>query len=140
MKKLVLISILFLVFSISCGVDNSEIDKIDKITPLDTIFSYDSLTKVGFKKNKSYDVENLPQADSAYFGWKEINTEGPKDFEIRIYKSHEDAILHGTSFAEEGAGEKAVIRKGDARWKEGIKDRRIMVGGSTGSSGKGGGA
>ena len=52
MKKLVLISILFLVFSISCGVDNSEIDKIDKITPLDTIFSYDSLTKVGFKKNK----------------------------------------------------------------------------------------
>ena len=140
MKKLILISITFLVFLNSCGVDNSEINKIDKITPLDTIFRYDSLTKVGFKKNKSYDVENLPQADSAYFGWKEINTEGPKDFEIRIYKSHEDAILHGTSFAEEGAGEKAVIRKGDARWKEGIKDRRIMVGGSTGSSGKGGGA
>tara|TARA_B100000029_G_scaffold371813_1_gene365735 strand:+ start:280 stop:834 length:555 start_codon:yes stop_codon:yes gene_type:complete len=140
MKKLVLISILFLVFSISCGVDNSEIEKIDKITPLDTIFNYDSLTKIGFKKSKSYDVKNLPQADSAYFGWKEIDTEGPKDFEIRIYKTHKDAISYGTSFAEEGAGEKAIIRKGDANWKEGIKDRRIMVGGSTGASGKGGGA
>ena len=101
MKKLILISITFLVFLNSCGVDNSEINKIDKITPLDTIFSYDSLTKVGFKKNKSYDVENLPQADSAYFGWKEIDTEGPKDFGLRIYKTPEDAISYGTCFAEE---------------------------------------
>jgi hypothetical protein len=137
MKKLVLISITFLVFIISCEVDNSE---IDKITPLDTTFDYNSLIKIGFKKNKSYDVENLPQADSAYFGWKEIDTEGPKDFEIRIYKSHEEAISNGTFYAEEAAGENAVIRKGDANWKEGIKDRRIMVGGSTGSSGKGVGA
>ena len=141
MKKILLITITLLALNVfACKANEQGILKIDKITALDTIYTLDSLSQSGFKKNKTYNVDDLPKADSAYFGWKEIDSEGPKDFEVRIYKSHEDAVTFGRSYAEEAAGKDAVIRKGDASWKEGIKDRRIMVGGSTGASGKGGGA
>ena len=112
MKKLLLISISLLVFSIfACGESKSEIPKIDKITPSDTIFTLDSLSKARFEKNKTYNVKDLPMADSAYFGWREEGSKGPKDFEIRIYESHEDAVSYGKSYADEATGEDAIIRK-----------------------------
>ena len=139
MKKILLL-ITLLILIVGCEGNNSKVSLVDKITPLDTVFNYEMLNNTGFKNNKTYNVEELPEASSAHYGWKEIGEEGPKDFEIRIYPSHKDAVSYGKSYAEEAAGENAVIRKGDAKWKEGIKDRRTMVGGSTGSSGKGGGA
>ena len=139
MKKLLLISISLLVFSIfACGESKSEIPKIDKITPSDTIFTLDSLSKARFKKNKTYNVKDLPMADSAYFGWREEGSKGPKDFEIRIYESHEDAVSYGKSYADEATGEDAIIRKSAATWKEGVKDRRLIStptdGGSIGAA------
>ena len=139
MKKILLL-ITLLILIVGCEGNNSKVSLVDKITPLDTVFNYEMLNNTGFKNNKTYNVDELPEASSAHYGWKEIGEEGPKDFEIRIYPSHKDAVSYGKSYAEEAAGENAVIRKGDAKWKEGIKDRRTMVGGSTGSSGKGGGA
>mgnify|MGYP006092809731 CR=1 FL=1 len=125
MKKL--FSLLLIITAIfACGENNSEIPMVDKLTPLNEVFTYESLTDVGFKKVKSYKVNDLPNSDSAYFGWKQVGTEGKKDFEIRIYNSHQDAINHGTLYADEATGKDAVITKKDATWKEGIKDRRLI--------------
>ena len=74
------------------------------------------LINSGFKKSKSYKVEELPESVGAYYGWKEVGEEGRKDFEIRIYNSHEDAIEFGKFYADEATGENAIIRKSDASW------------------------
>ena len=86
MKKTLIMSLTLLALTVACGESKPEVIKVDKITPSETIFTYNSLSKAGFKKNKTYNVQDLPKADSAYFGWKEVGTEGLKDFEIRIYE------------------------------------------------------
>ena len=138
MKKTLIMSLTLLALTVACGESKPEVIKVDKITPSETIFTYNSLSKAGFKKNKTYNVQDLPKADSAYFGWKEVGTEGLKDFEIRIYESHEDAITYGKSYADEATGEDAIITKSDATWKEGVKDRRLIStptdGGSIGAA------
>lgn len=133
MKKIL---ILFLILTIifACGDSTPEIPIVEKITPSNEVFNFESLIDVGFKKIKIYKVNDLPNADSAYFGWKQVGMEGKKDFEIRIYKSHEDAINHGTLYADEVTGKNAVITKKDATWKEGIKDRRLISTPSDGGS------
>ena len=62
------IIILILLFSIiSCSSGEPEEVSIDKITPLDTIYSFESLSAVGFKKTRSYKVEGLTNAVGAYY-------------------------------------------------------------------------
>mgnify|MGYP001360102304 CR=1 len=138
MKNILLSISIILVFGCSSGETEKEQNIVEKITTSDTIFTLDSLSKTGFKKNKTYNVEKLPNADSAYFGWKKFGSDGPKDFEIRFYKSHTDAIEYGKSYADEATGEDAIITKSNATWKEGIKDRRLIStptdGGSIGAA------
>ncbi|MEC7881024.1 MAG: DUF6810 family protein [Chloroflexota bacterium] len=138
MKRIFFAYLSLTVLLISCGSSEPEIPRVDKITPIDTVFNYDSLTNSGFKKSKSYKIDELPEAKSAYYGWKEVGSEGIKDFEIRIYNSHKDAVEFGVFFADEATGENAIIRKSDASWKEGIKDRRTIStptdGGSIGAA------
>ena len=138
MKKIIYINIALIIFLISCGGSETEIPTVNKINPIDSIFNYESLTNSGFKKSKSYKIDELPEANSAYYGWKEVGTEGRKDFEIRIYDTHQDAVEFGKFFADEATGEDAIIRKSDASWKEGIKDRRTIStptdGGSIGAA------
>ena len=86
-KRLLIFISIITILGCSSGDIGQDQTMVDKITPSDTIFTFDSLSKTGFKKNKTYNVENLPNADSAYFGWKKFGSEGPKDFEIRFYKS-----------------------------------------------------
>ena len=80
----------------------------------------------------------MPKATKAFYGWKSVGEEGRKDFEVRIYPSHEDAIEFGKFYADEATGEDAIITKKDASWKEGIKDRRTIStptdGGSIGAA------
>ena len=138
MKKIIYINIALIIFLISCGGSEAEIPTVNKINPIDSIFNYESLTNSGFKKSKSYKIDELPEANSAYYGWKEVGSEGRKDFEIRIYDTHQDAVEFGKFFADEATGEDAIIRKSDASWKEGIKDRRTIStptdGGSIGAA------
>tara|TARA_B100001996_G_C18604701_1_gene571319 strand:- start:518 stop:1069 length:552 start_codon:yes stop_codon:yes gene_type:complete len=141
MEKIIKINItliILLISLLSCGVSEPEIPKVNKITAIDIKFNYESLTNSGFKKSKSYKIDELPEAKGAYYGWKEVGEEGRKDFEIRIYNSHQDAIEFGKFFADEATGEDAIIRKSDASWKEGIKDRRTIStptdGGSIGAA------
>ena len=137
MKKIIALIILSISL-LSCGGGEPDIPQVEKITSIDNIFQYESLINSGFKKSKSYKVEELPESVGAYYGWKEVGEEGRKDFEIRIYNSHEDAIEFGKFYADEATGENAIIRKSDASWKEGIKDRRTIStptdGGSIGAA------
>jgi hypothetical protein len=141
MKKIIKINIALIVLLmslLSCGGGEPEVPIVGKITTIDNIFNYESLTNSGFEKSKSYKVDDLPEANSAYYGWKKVGEEGRKDFEIRIYDSHQDAVEFGEFFADEATGEDAIIRKSDASWKEGIKDRRTIStptdGGSIGAA------
>ena len=124
MKRILIIVITLLALTvISCGEnDDEEVFKVEKITPTDTIFIYDSLISVGFKKSKKFKVEGLTKANSAYFGF--LKEQPDFDYEVRFYDSHQDAVIYGTKFAEERTGEDAVLKKEDATWKEGVKEAR----------------
>ena len=112
--------------SIQCF-GQAEIKLIEKITNTGIIFSEKDIEDTGFKINKNYKTEDLPKATKAFYGWKSVGEEGRKDFEVRIYPSHEDAIEFGKFYADEATGEDAIITKKDASWKEGIKNDLFLV-------------
>ena len=127
MKKILLI-LIGIVVLVGCSSETIEEPTIDKITPSDAVLDYDVLNAVGFKKAKKYKVDGLPKANSAYMGFLKENPE--TDYEVRFYDSHQDAVDHGTTYAEERTGEDAVVKKEKARWKEGVKDARTCAGDS----------
>tara|TARA_B100001250_G_scaffold66723_1_gene53230 strand:+ start:134 stop:697 length:564 start_codon:yes stop_codon:yes gene_type:complete len=133
-KNFFILVIFILSFS-ACSAEPEEI-LIDKITPTDTIYSFESLSSIGFKKSREYKVEGLTNAASAYYGFVKGIPE--IDYEIRFYNSHNDAVEFGTSFAEERTGEDAVLKKDAATWKEGVKDARSCAGNPHGTVSKGG--
>ena len=106
-----------------------------QVTDVETIFEPDDLSAIGFKKARSYDLEGLPGASEAIFGFWRIASGDPIDYEVRFYVNHADAVELGTALAEEGSGADAVLDADEATYKEGVKDRRMIVG-----SGIGGGA
>ena len=87
------------------------------------------LKEIGFKKNREYDIEQLPGATEAYFGFWGIKRSESKDYEVRFYSSHSDAVNLGESLAIEVSGNDAIIAKDETTWKEGSKDRRQVGGG-----------
>ena len=93
------------------------------------IFSKTSFDGLEFKFSKKYDVSELPDALEAHYGFFQR-----REFEIRFYPSNEIAKSSGIFFAEEATGEDAIIKKSDASWKEGIKDR--MTSGAFGNKKK----
>ncbi len=122
-KYLILTLLTFSLFY--CSVDsnkNSNIDIFDGSYD-SNIFSKNSFENIGFKFSKEYNVTELNDAESAYYGfWAEDSFER-LSYELRFYSSNEIAKSSGTFFAEEATGEDAIIKKSDATWKEGIKDR-----------------
>lgn len=60
-----------------------------------SIFTIDDFINAGWKQNKEFSVETLPQAEGAWFGFY-----NRKDIEIRIYPSHEIAMVAGVESAE----------------------------------------
>ena len=105
--------------------NNSNIDIFDGSYD-SNIFSKNSFENIGFKFSKEYSVTELNDAESAYYGfWAEDSFER-LSYELRFYPSNEIAKSSGTFFAEEATGEDAIIKKSDATWKEGIKDRRFV--------------
>ncbi len=124
----------------ACGSDDvgsSESAPVgfQQVTEVATIFTPDDLKSIGFKQSRSYNVETLPGASAAIFGFWRIAAGDPIDYEIRFYDSHSAAVEHGTALADEGSGADAIITEDEATYKEGVKDRRMIVG-----SGVGGGA
>ena len=142
MKYLLFLTICaFSVILLGCGTDEgggaaeSGPQGFQQVMDVETIFNPDDLKAIGFKQSRSYDVETLPGATAAIFGFWRIAAGDPIDYEIRFYASHADAVEHGTALADEGSGADAILTEDDATYKEGVKDRRMIVG-----SGVGGGA
>ena len=108
-----------------------------RVTPSDRLFSLDDLSPTGFKVAKEYDVDGLTAATGAWFGFWRPSGLPAKEYEIRFYASHADAVEHGTPFAEEATGADAVLDEDEATWPDGIKDRRYFFAGPIGTHGSG---
>ena len=121
--------------SAESGTGGSADVGFQQVMDVQTSFSSEDLGDIGFKESRSYDLEGLPGATSAIFGFWRIPSGDPIDYEVRFYENHLDAVALGTDLAEEGSGADAVLDDDDATYKEGVKDRRMIVG-----SGIGGGA
>ena len=122
MKKLLLLSITLLALTVACG-EKADDSYYDVITNSDHIFTLEELESMGFKKNKEYDVSGLEGAIRAVNGFWATDI-GKKEYELRFYPSHSLAVSLGEPLAQEATGEDAIIKKSEATWKEGIKDRR----------------
>jgi len=103
-------------------------ETFQKITLSDRVFAFDHLAAAGFKDSTEYDVAGLSAATGAWYGWWAPPGSELLDYEVRFYGSHEDAVKYGTPFAEEASGENAVVNSEDATWKEGVRDRRVVIG------------
>jgi len=110
---------------------------IHNVTPSDRLFAIEDFSPTGFKIAKEYDVSGLNAATGAWFGFWRPDGSDAKEFEIRFYSSHADAVEFGTSFADEATGEGAVLDEDEATWSEGIKDRKYFFAGPIGSHGSG---
>ena len=125
---------------IACGASDGESGDsteqgFQQVMDIDTTFVPDDLDSIGFKQARSYDLDGLPGASDAIFGFWRISSGDPIDYEVRFYANHDDAVSLGTALAEEGSGADAILDEDEATYKEGVKDRRMIVG-----SGIGGGA
>ena len=134
-KKLSIVC--FLIFAVFLGCNSAEGNNTDdnvsfqEIQNVETVFNFEDLIATGWKKSKQYDVTGLENAQSAYMGYWAFQNSNPVTYEIRIYPSHKIAVESGTSLAEEGSGETAILKSSKARWKEGLNNRRMIVGGGS---------
>ena len=127
---------LFFTFLAACGEDNGQAVLGEssnesaswRITPTDRIYTLEDFTNIGFKKSKTYDVVDLPQAESAYFGFWGLDPYNRDDYEIRFYRSHTDAVQFGQELAVERSGPDAKVTKETATWQVGVKDARGCIG------------
>ncbi len=98
------------------------------------ILTLDDLAAVGFKKGKKFDVEGLPAATDAYYGFWGLDPYNRGEFEARFYASHEDAVKFGTAPADERTGRNAVLKADEAGWDEGLKEARACTRSAGGDS------
>tara|TARA_Y100001934_G_C12189879_1_gene695865 strand:- start:151 stop:723 length:573 start_codon:yes stop_codon:yes gene_type:complete len=111
--------------------DQSNKSRTEKISDFERLLTVDDVIAIGWKKGKTYDVEGLEGADSAFMGFWELSGVGLLNYEVRIYPSHADAVDLGIKFAENASGVDAALNVDDALWDEGVRDRRIIVGGGS---------
>jgi hypothetical protein len=122
MKRILIIALIFLTLVVGCE-EKADDSSYNVVTASEHIFTLEELESIGFKKNKKYDVSGLEGALIAVNGFWSTDI-GKKEYELRFYPSHSVAVSLGESLAQEATGEDAIIKKSDATWKEGIKDRR----------------
>ena len=96
------------------------------VMPSDRIFAIDDFEAAGLKRSKDYKTVGLPDATGvSLFFWKVDGT--PVQFEVRFYRSHDEAVTSGLSYPIKGAGPEAIIDPDFARYTEGLRDRRTFV-------------
>ncbi|NQW19285.1 MAG: hypothetical protein HQ477_00970 [Chloroflexi bacterium] len=103
-------------------------DPIAKIDATDRIYTIEDFTSIGFKDNKSYDVDGLPSAIEVHYGLWGPTSLSKNEFEVRFYASHADAMGFGVEYVEEAIGTDAVLLTGHQRWEEGLRERRACQG------------
>ena len=131
---------LLLFVFVACGSSEgaaAQRESFQKVTSSEQLFTIDNFSPIRFKVSKEYNVEGLTAATGAWFGFWRPEGSDAKEFEIRFYSSHEEAVQFGMPFADEATGEDAVLDEDEATWKEGIKDRRYFFAGLLGTHGSG---
>jgi hypothetical protein len=115
--------------AISCGSDQSnEVAMISRISDSGVILTLADIQAVGFKKSKTYNVDGLTGAESAYFGFWGLDPYDRKDYEVRFFESHSDAVELGTALAAERVGADARVEEDNSSWPVGLKDARRCTG------------
>ena len=132
--KLVLIGLVLFAVS-ACASATTEEENFQQISDPGQLFTLDDLLKTTFKESSNYSTEGLPGSSDVSYGFLRITGGDPYEYEVRFYKSHQEAVDLGTPLAIEGSGETAILSKSDSTYKEGVKNRRMACG-----SGVGGGA
>ena len=131
MKKRLMLALATLVWvmwlSIACGSSDEQtsngvaevaVDEVTVVTIGDrpelrgstrpsATFIADDFVEAGWKKNKEYDLDTLPEAEAALFGF--FNR---KDIELRFYPSHEIAMSAGKDSAEQAIATEKVSGRG----------------------------
>ena len=125
MNKLLIIFLILqvIIFSCTSGANSNSNSNIFNGDYDNLKLSKKSFEQIGFKFSKEYNVEDLPDAQSAYYGFWGEKSFDRLSYELRFYASNKIARSSGTFFAKEVTGKDAVIKKSDSSWKEGIKDR-----------------
>lgn len=106
-----------------------------KVSDPGQTITVEMLRSTAFKESKEYSVEGLPGATIVIYGFLRVGDGDPYEYEVRFYESHDQAVDLGTALAIEGTGKTAILNADDATYKEGVKNRRVIIG-----SGVGGGA
>ena len=123
---------LVLAASTNCGSDTElgPAEAVDlqsqKITPAGQTYTIADFAAIGFRESKQYSVDELAKAIDARYGFWKLEGIGVKEFELRFYASHEDAVQAGVAPADDATGEDANLDRATALWKEGHKDRRAI--------------
>ena len=72
-----------------------------------SVYEAEDFIEAGWKKNKEYPLDTLPEATAALFGFY-----NRKDIEIRFYPSHEVAMSAGKESAEQAIATEKVSGRG----------------------------
>ena len=96
---------------------------VQKVMPSDRIYTVDDLEAAGLKTLHHYDVAELPEALDAWHTMYKVKGTA-LEYEARFYASHEDAVEHGTAWAETVSGEDAIVIGDEVWWEEGHTHRR----------------
>ena len=97
--------------------------QFQKTSPSDRTYALEDFAAAGFKKSKEYNVEGLPEAESAWKGFWGPDASNRTDYELRFYPSHDAAVEVGAPLADEATGAKFKLKKDSQMWTEGAKDR-----------------
>ena len=119
------IGVAVLIAAPGCGTSaESAARGFDRISDSETTLSIAQFEDGGFKRSKTYDVTELPAAESAFLGYYRPPGDDPVQYELRFYPDHATAVDEGTSLTAEVSGRDALPKENDVAWKEGTRDRR----------------
>ena len=130
-----ILNIALLVIFLSCSSSNDDfLEEVEQISNPNNIYTISDFENIGFKTIKTYNIKDLPDAKAAMFGWMKDSLNNPKDYELRFYKNHQNALA-SKKLIEEVVGENATVTNKDVTWKEGQPDRRVNRRGSGSGTG-----
>ncbi|MBM3957442.1 MAG: hypothetical protein FJ313_05255 [Gemmatimonadetes bacterium] len=104
-----------------------------KVMPSSRVYALDDLLAAGFKKSATYNVEGLVGATAAVSGFWGLDpyNRNRKEYEVRFYESHADAVEYGAAPADEATGDDARLEEDTATWTEGLRDRKRLASGGS---------
>ena len=111
------------VVAVACGSVGSDIEDFVQIRTAPANYTIDDLKEIGFKANKQYDVEGLPDGLDAWKGFWGLDPYSRHDYEIRFYASHEIAVSSGQALAIEATGDEFKASRDNQIWTAGVRDR-----------------